>query len=171
MSLESTLLNFSADKLEQLCGRIESCVDKLQTEQIWSRNSDNVNAIGNLMLHLSGNVRQWILHGVGGQPDVRQRDTEFAARGGMQPAELKQRLRTAVEEAAVVLRGLPHGRLEERVTIQKYNVTVLEAILHVVEHFAGHSGQIIFLTKFHTGEDLGFYSHLKAAGAHGQKNP
>src|SRR5580693_6719218 len=83
MPLEPILLTYAADKLAQYCGRIETCVDKLTPEQIWTRNSENANAIGNLVLHLSGNVRQWILHGVGGEPDTRQRDTAFAARGGL----------------------------------------------------------------------------------------
>ena len=171
MSLESVLCTHAADTLTQLCGRIETCVDKLTPDQIWTRHADNENAVGNLVLHLSGNVRQWILSGAGGEPDVRERDTEFAARGGMTPAELKTRLRSTVDAAAVLLRSLPPERLIERRKIQKYDVTVLEAILHVVEHFSGHTGQIIFITKFLTGEDLGFYAHLNKAQRHTQKTP
>lgn len=160
MPLESIVLTFSANKLSELCGRIETCVDQLTPEQIWSRNSENANAVGNLMLHLSGNVRQWILQGAGGAPDVRHRHEEFEARGNLKAEELKRRLRSTVEEACAVLRALPPERLAERRIIQKYDVTVLEAILHVVEHFSQHTGQIIFITKFLTGEDLGFYAHL-----------
>jgi hypothetical protein len=161
MPLETILLPYAADKLAQYCARIETCIDKLTPEQIWTRHADNENAIGNLMLHLSGNVRQWILHGVGGEPDHRQRDTEFAARGGQSPAELKKLLRSTVDAACVVIRSA--DRLEERRMVQKYDVTVIEAILHVVEHFSGHTAQIIFITKFLTGEDLGFYAHLGKA--------
>jgi hypothetical protein len=175
MSLEPIVLKFSADKLEQLCGRIESCLDKLTPEQIWTRGADHENAAGNLVLHLSGNVRQWILHGVGNAPDVRKRDLEFEARGGPDTGEdtteLKRRLRSTVDEAATLIRALPPGRLCEAVTIQKYNVTVIEAVLHVVEHFSQHTGQIIFITKFLKGEDLGFYAHLRSAKAHGEKTP
>jgi uncharacterized damage-inducible protein DinB len=171
MSLESVVLKFSADKLEQLCGRIESCLDKLTPEQIWTRGADHENAAGNLVLHLSGNVRQWILHGVGNAPDVRKRDLEFEARGGHETDELKRRLRSTVDEAAALIRALPPGRLCEPVTIQKYNVTVIEAVLHVVEHFSQHTGQIIFITKFLSGEDLGFYAHLRSAKAHAEKTP
>jgi uncharacterized damage-inducible protein DinB len=170
MSLETTLQNYSADQLEQLCGRIETCLGKLTPEQIWTRGHDNENAVGNLVLHLAGNVRQWILHGVGGQPDHRQRDTEFAARE-LDTAELKRRLRSTVDEASAVMRAVPPGQWLEHRTIQKYDVTVLEAVLHVVEHFSGHTGQIIFITKFLTGEDLGFYAHLRTAAAHGEKTP
>src|SRR5579864_4031658 len=103
MSLESIVLPYAADKLTEYCGRIETCIDKLAPEQIWTRNAENANAIGNLVLHLAGNVRQWILHGVGGEPDTRQRDTEFAARGGLDPAELKRRLRSTVDAACAVI--------------------------------------------------------------------
>jgi len=82
MSTESEFLNFSAEKLIQLVGRIETCVDRLTPEQLWRRGSERENAVGNLMLHLAGNVRQWILAGIGGAPDHRDRDAEFAARDG-----------------------------------------------------------------------------------------
>lgn len=171
MSLELVVLNFCSDKLTQQCQRIETCVDKLTPEQIWSRHAENENAIGNLMLHLSGNVRQWILHGVGGAPDLRQRDTEFEARGGQSADELKRRLRSTVDEAAAILRSLPPERLTERALIQKYDTTILEAILHVVEHFAGHTGQIIFATKLWTGEDMGFYAYLNKPKRDQQNRP
>ena len=144
-------------------GRIDTCVEKLTPEQVWLRASTNQNAIGNLLLHLNGNVRQWLLHGVGGQPDVRDRDAEFAAEGGARAADLLARLRITVEEAAVLFRALPHQRLMERFRVQGYEVTVLAAIYHVVEHFAGHTFQIMYATKLFTGEDLGFYAHLNRA--------
>jgi uncharacterized damage-inducible protein DinB len=164
-------LDFSARKLELLTDRIESCLDRLSAEQIWARGGDNENAVGNLALHLAGNVRQWIVSGVGGKPDIRERDAEFAARGGASAAELKERLRGTVREAVAVIGGVSAERLTERVTIQKYEQSVLEAIYHVVEHFSMHTGQIQFATKMLTGADLGFYSHLRTAAAHGQKTP
>ena len=170
MSPESVFLEFSAKTLEQMCGRIETCADQLNHDQVWTRGTANENAIGNLMLHLAGNVRQWILHGVAGQPDHRNRDAEFEARGEVEIAELKRRLRSTVDEAAAAIRALPHERLIEKKTIQKhYDVTVLEAIYHVVEHFSGHTGQIIFATKLLTGHDLGFYAYLRAGKTAGQK--
>jgi uncharacterized damage-inducible protein DinB len=158
--IEDIFLKYSADKLEQLRGRIQDCVGRLTYDQIWMRNTENANSVGNLVLHLCGNVRQWIGYGVGGQPDVRDRDSEFAARGGLQPAELSERLQTTISDAAGIIRNLPPERLAERRTIQKYDVTEMEAILHVVEHFSQHTGQIIFATKLLTGQDLGFYKHL-----------
>jgi uncharacterized damage-inducible protein DinB len=171
MSLEPVLLNFAAEKLAQQCSRIEICIDKLTPDQIWARGNENANAVGNLALHLMGNVRQWILHGVGGEPDVRLRDSEFAARGGIDSGELKRRLRTTVDEACALLRAQPTARLCEGIMVQSYDVTVIEAILHVVEHFSGHTGQIIFATKFLTGDDLSFYAHLRTPKPHHEKTP
>jgi uncharacterized damage-inducible protein DinB len=107
---------------------------------------------------------------VGGAPDVRDRDAEFAAREGAPPAELRERLAAAVREATAVISSVPAPRLLERIRIQGYDVTVLEAIYHVVEHFAQHTGQIIFLTKALTGADLAYYAHLTKS-AHGRPTP
>ena len=164
MTAEEIFVQFSAEKLEQLHGRIQDCLTRLTPEQIWTRNSENENAVGNLVLHLSGNVRQWIGSGVAGLPDHRKRDAEFDARGGMAPAELAELLRTRVAEAIDIIRATPAARLTERITPQGYDVTVLEAIAHVVEHFSQHTGQIILLTKMLTGDDLGYYQHLRGSG-------
>ena len=168
--IEDIFLKFSADTLLQLSGRIKDCLGRLTYDQVWLRNSDNANSVGNLVLHLCGNVRQWIGFGVGGQPDLRDRDSEFAARGGLQPVELSRRLQATISEAAGIVRNVAPGRLTEMRTIQKYDVTVMEAILHVVEHFAQHTGQIIFATKLLTGQDLGYYKHLSKP-AHFETTP
>jgi uncharacterized damage-inducible protein DinB len=170
VKVEQIFVQASSKKLDQLLSRIRDCVNKLEPDEIWARGHENENAIGNLVLHLSGNVGQWIISGIGGAPDTRERDTEFAARGGMETAELLGRLESAVKEAIVVIGRVTPERLTQRVVIQKYDLTVLEAIFHVVEHFAQHTGQIIFATKMLTGEDLGFYKHLKAS-ARSEKTP
>ena len=169
--LAPLFLDFSARKLRQLASRIETCLDDLNEEQVWTRGGENENAIGNLALHLCGNVRQWIVAGVGGRPDVRERDAEFAARGGLDIRELSQRLRTTVADAVAVLGAVTPERLAERVVIQGYDVSVLEAIFSAVEHFSMHTGQIVFATKMLTGADLGFYRHLRTAPAHEEKTP
>ena len=164
MTAEEIFVKFSAEKLEQLHGRIQDCLARLGPEQIWTRGSEHENAVGNLVLHLSGNVRQWIGSGVAGFPDHRQRDTEFDARGGQSSAELAELLNTRVAEAAGIIRAVPAVRLTERILPQGYDVTVLEAIAHVVEHFSQHTGQVILLTKLLTGVDLAYYQHLRGAG-------
>lgn len=168
--IEQIFLKFSADKLGQLRDRIHDCSGRLTEDQIWLRNSENENAIGNLVLHLSGNVRQWIGHGVAGQPNVRDRDSEFAARGGVETATLLARLDENVDAAIATIRNLSPTDLVRETTIQGYHVTVLEAVYHVVEHFAQHTAQIIFATKLLRGEDLGYYSHLRKP-AHASPTP
>ena len=154
--IEQDFLNYSADTLLELAGRIEDCLGRLTNEQIWLRHSENENAVGNLVLHLCGNVNQWIGSGIGGKPDVRERHKEFEARGG----ELGTRLKDTIAEATKIIRNVPAARLADRLKIQGYDTTGLKAIYHVVDHFAGHTAQIIFATKLLTGQDLGYYAHL-----------
>ena len=159
-TLDRLILDFSARKLQELMSRISDCLGPLSDDQIWARGGENENAIGNLVLHLAGNVRQWIVSGAGGRPDTRNRDAEFAARGGLSKAVVEARLRDTVVEAVAVIGELRPERLVERLIIQGYDVSVVDAVLHVVEHFSMHTGQIIFATKMLTGADLGFYRHL-----------
>jgi uncharacterized damage-inducible protein DinB len=168
--VHAAFVDFSERKLRQLCERIETCLGELNEEQIWWRGAETQNAIGNLVLHLCGNLGQWIVSGVGGAPDTRYRDAEFAARGDVDKQELIRRLRERVEQASGVIGGVSEQRLLERVKPQHYEVTVLEAIYHVVEHFSQHTGQIIYATKLQTGADLGFYRHL-ANPSHSEGTP
>jgi hypothetical protein len=135
-------------------------VAKLTSDQVWMRGAETQNAAGNLVLHLTGNVKQWILTGVGGAPTARDRDAEFAARDGVTPEELVRLLREAVDAASAIIRTLPAPRLAERVIILGEDVSVLEAIYHVVQHFSGHTSQIIFIAKMVTG-DLGLDLNLR----------
>jgi hypothetical protein len=160
MTLEADFLTTATDKLAENVARIETCLTELPPRSLWSRDSENENAVGNLLLHLEGNVRQWILSGVGAGRDTRDRASEFSARTGANASVLFARLQGTVGEAVNLISSLPHRRLAEEVSIQGYDTTVLSAIFHVVEHFSGHTYQIIQLTKRFTGKDLGFYSHL-----------
>ncbi len=139
--------------------RITTCLGHLSTEQIWWRPNEASNGVGNLVLHLSGNVRQWIISGLGGAPDIRQRDLEFSECGPLPRRVLANRLRKTVQEACSVLSKLSPDDLARLHTIQKFRVTGLEAAFHVAEHFSHHAGQIILLTKMLTGRDLKF-THL-----------
>jgi uncharacterized damage-inducible protein DinB len=164
MSVEEIFLTEAADKLAENLSRIETCVPKLPAGTLWARASENENTVGNLLLHLEGNVRQWILAGLGGVADDRDRPAEFAARSGPSGAALLANLGKTVSDAINVIRTLPHPRLNDPVTIQGHQTTVLAAIFHVVEHFSGHTYQIILITKQATREDLGFYGHLARTG-------
>ncbi len=164
-------VRFSGEKLAQFTERIGDCLGRLSEDQIWSRGSDNENAVGNLVLHLCGNLRQWIGYGVAGLADVRKRDAEFEARGNVPADELRRRLETVVGEARATIEGLSPERLLETTNVQGYDVTVLEAVYHAVEHFAQHTGQILYATKLLLHEDLGYYRHLSKSAGHEESMP
>jgi uncharacterized damage-inducible protein DinB len=137
--------------------KIERCVEKLSDEAVWWRRGEESNSIGNLILHLSGNARQWIVSGIGGAPDTRTRQSEFDERSLISRTELLERLRQTLQEVDAVLANLPPHTILERRIFQGTEETVLDAIFHVVEHFSMHTGQIILLTKMLTESDLRFY--------------
>ena len=137
--------------------KIQRCLDVLPADAIWRRDDETSNSIGNLLLHLSGNVRQWIVSGVGGAPDARHRRAEFDAREGDDGSALMERLLATVRDADAVLASLDAARLAERRTIQGRDVRVLDAVYHVVEHFSMHTGQIILLAKRFAPGRVQFY--------------
>ena len=157
-TLENTIaaefLDFSCSKLGLMTEYLVACVKKLDEEQIWRRHGAYENAVGNLVLHLCGNARQWIMHGVGGAPDVRVRDAEFSARGGMSGEELIALFESTMHEAKHVIAGVSPERLVERTTPQGREVSVLGAIYQVVGHVQQHVGQIILVTKQMLEADL-----------------
>ena len=152
--IAALFLDFSGRKLEQMTTTLNTCLDRLTDEQIWQRGGAHENAIGNLVLHLCGNMRQWIMYGVDRQPDVRVRDAEFSADGGMGRAELVALFGSTVAEAREILARLPAERLTDRTNPQHGEVAVLDAIYQVVGHVQQHVGQIILLTKQMAATDL-----------------
>jgi uncharacterized damage-inducible protein DinB len=143
--------------------KIERCLEHLTDEQIWFRPNDASNSIGNLVLHLCGNARQWIVAGIGDSPDRRDRDSEFRQCEIIPKAELLELLRTTINEVEQVLADLDSNVILERRTIQGKDVEVLEAIFHVTEHFSMHTGQIILLTKMLAQRDMKFYDFSSGA--------
>jgi uncharacterized damage-inducible protein DinB len=143
--------------LSEYLPKIERCLERLTDEQLWWRANEESNSIGNLILHLSGNVRQWIISGLAGRPDHRERDKEFAQREQITREALLQLLRETLSEVDSVLAEFDHSRLLDDQRIQSLEVTALEAIFHVTEHFSMHTGQILYITKLLTSTDLQFY--------------
>lgn len=137
--------------------RIERCLEKLSDDEIWWRPNEGSNSIGNLLLHLCGNVGQWIVCGLGGRPDTRVRQQEFDERRKLPREELLRRLKETLAEADAALASIESSQLLAARRIQGNDVTVLEAVYHVVEHFSMHTGQIILLTKALKSEDMRFY--------------
>jgi uncharacterized damage-inducible protein DinB len=137
--------------------KIKQCLAVLPPDALWRRTNEGSNSIGNLLLHLEGNIRQWIVSSVGGAPDHRHRAAEFAALDGGDAASLFAALRVTLDEADAVIGALSPEDLETHRTIQGRDVTVLDAVYHVVEHFSLHTGQIILLTKQFAPGAIQFY--------------
>jgi len=140
--------------------KIRHVTQALSKRDLWWRPNSSSNSIGNLMLHLDGNVRQWIVAGVSGVPDVRDRDAEFLAHEAADASALLAQVgRTLLHADRVLARLRPEDLIAPR-EIQGYRVTVLQAIYHVVEHFSGHTGQILYVAKLRLDRDLALYAHL-----------
>src|SRR5690348_5607567 len=137
--------------------KIERCLEKLSDEQIWWRANEESNSIGNLILHLCGNARQWIVCGVGSAPDNRNRDAEFEQRDIIPRDALVALLHSTLTDLETTLQSVDPTMLLDYRKIQGNDVDILEAIFHVTEHFSMHTGQIIMLTKMMTSADLRFY--------------
>jgi uncharacterized damage-inducible protein DinB len=137
--------------------KIRQCVASLPDGAEWKRANESSNSIANLLLHLAGNIRQWIVGGIGGQEVMRDRAAEFSARGGRSGRDLFADLERAVAEVDKVLAGLDPSDMMRECNIQGRDTTVLSAIYHVVEHFAMHTGQIVLMTKAAAPDAIHFY--------------
>jgi uncharacterized damage-inducible protein DinB len=149
---------------ERFLPRLIDCLEQLSDEEIWWRPNEASNSVGNLVLHVCGNMRQWIISGLGGAADVRQRDKEFSERGPITRAALREKLRRTVSEACDVLARLGPSVWTRRYRIQGFDVEGYYAAAQVIEHVAYHLGQIIYVTKLKRAKDLGF-THLPTASA------
>jgi hypothetical protein len=136
--------------------RLIKCLKLLSEKDIWWRPNAASNCVGNIVLHLSGNVRQWIISGLGGEQDTRDRDREFAERAPVSRRALIALIRGTVEEASSVVERLSEDSLLQIHDIQGFHVSGIYAVTHVVDHFAYPTGQIIFVTKWKLGRDLRF---------------
>jgi len=161
-------LDFSRNKLlNQYWPRLRTAVEPLGLQQIWWRPNPASNSIGNLVLHLNGNVWQWLVASFNRLTDERDRPAEFSATGDLTAADLLARLGQTIDEAAKVLNRLSADELLATWRIQGYTVSGLAAVYQVVEHFGLHYGQIVYITKMQEGRDLGFYSELSKTGRAG----
>lgn len=150
--LRSTLNHAIADELDAALGRIAHCVNQLTDEQVWWRPRADMNSIANLMLHLTGNVRQLIVSAVGGEADDRDRPAEFAARDPLSRAELLRRLTDAVTRAKAAVANASDEALGRPIPVKKYDYTGLQAVVRSVAHFRGHAQEIIHMTRTVLGE-------------------
>ncbi len=138
--------------------RIEKCLDELNDEEVWQRPNRSSNSIGNLILHLCGNITQWIISGLGKEPDNRNRDSEFEAKGGFTNGELKEKISSTINKAISVIKELQENDLTAIKTVQGNHYSGIAIIIHVTEHFSYHTGQITFWTKCIKDKDMGYYA-------------
>ncbi|QDU57389.1 DinB superfamily protein [Aeoliella mucimassa] len=154
--------------LQQLCSgtsrcldgsmkKIRHCLDQLTDEQVWWRPADDMNSIGNMMLHLAGNLRQWAIVGIGGGDDLRDRPAEFAAREPLSKDELLARLQGTVDETKQVLANATEEQLLAGQVIQGFSVTGVEILFDTIPHFQGHTQEIICYTRMQVGPAYRFY--------------
>ncbi|MCA9242632.1 MAG: DUF1572 family protein [Phycisphaerales bacterium] len=145
--LSHAFTEYACQKLDENMAQIRRCAGLLSIEALWSRANGHCNAVGNLILHLTGNVRQWIVASIGGQPFERRRQAEFDQRHPTPAAELMPALDDVIRSAKEIIRAQTTETLPIRHQIQAYDVDRMTAIFHVVEHFSGHTGQIVHMTK------------------------
>jgi uncharacterized damage-inducible protein DinB len=163
--LTALFLEFSRKKLlEQYWPRLRACVEPLSEDQVWWRPNQASNSIGNLILHLNGNVGQWIVASFNKLEEHRDRPAEFNTHEGITSPALLDKLGATMHAASKVLARLTESDLLARYEIQGYKVSGLDAVYQVVEHFGLHYGQILYIAKNLCGKDLGFYSELNKTG-------
>lgn len=140
--------------------RIEKCLAELTEEELWQRPNPGSNSVGNLLLHLCGNITQYVLCSLGGLPDNRVRDAEFAAAGGFTKAQLLERLRSTVDQAVAILGAATNEAMLSERRVQGFQMSGIGIAVHVCEHYSYHTGQIAFWVKLLKNRDLGFYSGI-----------
>jgi len=157
-AVAENFLAYASRRMHDCSATIAKCCEQLNEEQMWHRGGEHENSVANLLLHLEGNIRQWILHGIAGHADVRERDAEFSLTPTTDSAAARARFNATLEEAAAVIATLPPARLLEIIDPQPTGTwrhcTILEAIFKVVGHVDHHTGQIILLTKQLAAKDL-----------------
>jgi len=152
-----SVLNEAGNLLDRCVIKIAHCLDQLSEEQVWWRPGDSMNSIGNLILHLCGNMRQWMVAGIGGAADIRQRSAEFAERGPIPKAELLTRLKKVVAETKEAFERTHPADIARERMIQGETVTGWRAIFQTVPHFNGHTQEIISFTRMQLGNAYKFH--------------
>lgn len=158
--MKKLFINDCIQHLNEYTQRIETCLQLLTEEQVWQKPNESSNSIANLILHLCGNMTQYVLSSLGGEPDNRERDKEFSANGGYTKEQLLSRLSTVVTKVIAVVEQQDEASLLKARSVQGFRKTGLAIILHITEHYSYHTGQIALLTKLMTNQDLGFYKGL-----------
>jgi uncharacterized damage-inducible protein DinB len=160
MSISVDFKEQSIYRIKESHQRIIACIDLLDESQIWLKPNSELNSMGNLVLHLCGNITQYIISTLGGAPDHRNRDAEFAATGGKTKGELKALFDKVILQSVECIINSNETDLTTLKKVQVYELTGVGIIIHVTEHLSYHTGQIAFLAKLLLEKDLGFYAGL-----------
>jgi uncharacterized damage-inducible protein DinB len=145
-------------RIDENTVKIKSCMKELDDNEIWFHPNAHVNSVGNTILHLCGNIRQYVISAMGGKIDIRERDLEFSTRGGLINAELVLKLSETLEEAKSIILSATEENLQRQQIVQKTSYSGIGIIIHITEHYSYHTGQIILLTKLFKNMDMGFYA-------------
>ena len=156
-SLHQELLARAAYHFSWNYERIARCLAPLSEADIWRRPNSHSNAIGNQLLHLCGNITQYIISSLGQTPDLRERDAEFAATDGLTKTELLARLEQVTHAALTVIEHTPESELLRVRPVQAFEYSGTAIVLHATEHYSYHTGQIIFWTKQLLDRDMNMY--------------
>lgn len=147
-------------RIDENTNKLIKCLEELDESDIWKRPNQNSNSVGNIVLHLCGNIGQYAISSLGHISDVRQRDTEFLANGGYSKNELLQKFLAHIEKAKTIIQSTSSEELLRKRKVQGYNHSGVGILIHVTEHLSYHTGQIIFWTKLLKNKDLGFYAGI-----------
>jgi len=160
MSVRKEFTAQSIYYIDKSTPRIKTCLDQISEDQLWKKPSPVSNSIGNIILHLCGNITQYILSALGQVEDKRDRPKEFSAEGGYNRAELFSKLEKTVSDANKVIKGMNKKKLLKIYKVQGEELSGVGIIVHVTEHYSYHTGQVAFYTKLLTNQDLGFYKDI-----------
>ena len=147
-------------RIKESLDRIETCFGLLSEEMIWEKMNSQMNCAGNLVLHLNGNIRQYIISGLGMAKDVRQRNMEFELSSRIGKEDLWSAHHNTVTEALRIIVSMKNSGLTKKLRIQGFETNATDVLIHVTEHYSYHTGQIALLTKILSEKDLGFYKGL-----------
>lgn len=147
-------------RMNESMEKIQQCLHDFPEDKLWERPNDSLISVANQILHLKGNITQYIMAGLAEKPDLRQRDQEFETRSGLDKPDLLRIITSTIHEACSVIKECTDENLSKSREVQGFRLTGLGIILHVVEHLSYHTGQIIFWTKQLLDKDMGFYADI-----------
>lgn len=147
-------------RIEENTKRIVKCLEEIDEIEIWKSANENSNSIGNIILHLCGNIRQYAISALGETKDIRERDKEFSTKSGLTKTELLNKLTNTIAEASGIIKNIDENRLMKIYSVQGFNLSGIGIIIHVTEHYSYHTGQLAFWIKILKNKDLGLYANV-----------